>query len=129
MSSISTTPAVIRVGSEASRPVTGHPSTRLRLTSRGRRTLLALAAFPLAAGIAIAAVSGGSAAASGEAAGTTSFETVTVMPGDTLWSIAESVAPSADPRTVIADIRNLNVLRGGVLMIGQELALPAEYAG
>src|SRR5690349_15862049 len=97
------------------------PATKLRLTVRGRRVVLALAAVPLAAGIAFAALSGGSAMASGEQVATASFATVTVMPGDTLWSIAEGIAPGADPREVIGDITRLNLLRGGALQIGQEL--------
>ncbi|AKV86030.1 hypothetical protein BMW26_11175 [Microbacterium sp. 1.5R] len=104
------------------------PATRLKLTARGRRVVLAVAAVPLAAGIAFAALSGGSAMASGEQTATASFATVTVMPGDTLWSIAESVAPGADPRDVIGDITRLNLLRGGELQIGQELAIPAQYS-
>jgi len=84
---------------------------------------------PLAFGIAFAAISGGSALASGgdEAAATAVFETVTVLPGDTLWSIANTVAPTADPRDVIGEISRLNMLRGGELQIGQELAIPAQY--
>ncbi|MBO9626948.1 MAG: LysM peptidoglycan-binding domain-containing protein [Microbacterium sp.] len=105
------------------------PATRLRLTARGRRVLLAVAAVPLAIGIGFAALSGGSAAASGQGAGTTaSFETVTVMPGDTLWSIAGEIAPSADPREVIGEISRLNMLEGGTLQIGEELAIPAQYS-
>ena len=50
------------------------------------------------------------------------------MPGDTLWSIAEGIAPEADPRDVIGDITRLNLLRGGELQIGQELAIPAQYS-
>jgi LysM domain len=30
-----------------------------------------------------------------------------VQPGDTLWTIAERVAPAADPRQVVADLREL----------------------
>lgn len=104
------------------------PATRLRLTARGRRVVLAVAAVPLAVGIAFAALSGGNAMASGEQTTTASFATVTVMPGDTLWSIAEGVAPEADPRDVIGDITRLNLLRGGELQIGQELAIPAQYS-
>lgn len=103
------------------------PATRLRLTARGRRVVLAVAAVPLAAGIAFAALSGGSAMASNDSVATASFETVTVMPGDTLWSIAEAVAPGADPREVIGDITRLNALQGGALQIGQEIAIPATY--
>ncbi|WP_144797223.1 LysM peptidoglycan-binding domain-containing protein [Microbacterium paludicola] len=103
------------------------PATRLRLTARGRRVLAGLAALPLAAGIAFAAISGGSALASGDEAQTVSFATVTVLPGDTLWSIAESVAPSADPRIVISAIERLNALGTGSLQVGQQIAIPAEY--
>ena len=90
--------------------------------------MLAVAAVPLAVGIAFAAISGGSAMASGEQTATATFATVTVMPGDTLWSIAEGIAPEADPRDVIGDITRLNLLRGGELQIGQELAIPAQYS-
>lgn len=122
MSSISfSTAAVI--------PAPARPATRLRLTTRGRGVLLALASVPLAIGIAFAALSGGSAVASGADAPAVSVETVTVMPGDTLWSIATEVAPGLDPREVIGEISRMNVLRGGELQIGQELAIPAAYAG
>lgn len=108
--------------------IPARPATRLRLTARGRRAVLAIAAVPLAVGIGLAALSGGSAIASNTAVSTASFETVTVMPGDTLWSIAESIAPAADPRDVIGDITRLNLLQGGALQIGQELSIPAEYS-
>ncbi|MGO4489498.1 LysM peptidoglycan-binding domain-containing protein [Microbacterium oxydans] len=109
-------------------PASPRPSTRLRLTTRGRAVLLALASVPLAAGIAFAALSGGSAVASGADTAAVGVETVTVMPGDTLWSIATGVAPDADPRDVIGDISRMNLLRGGELQIGQTLAIPAQYA-
>ncbi|KTR76216.1 hypothetical protein NS234_12390 [Microbacterium oxydans] len=109
-------------------PASPRPSTRLRLTTRGRAVLLALASVPLAAGIAFAALSGGSAVASGADTAPVGVETVTVMPGDTLWSIATGVAPDADPRDVIGDISRMNLLRGGELQIGQTLAIPAQYA-
>ncbi|CAH0160437.1 Cell division suppressor protein YneA [Microbacterium oxydans] len=109
--------------------IPARPATKLRLTVRGRRVLLALAALPLAFGIAFAAISGGSALASGEDAGTVTFSTVTVMPGDTLWSIASEIAPAADPRDVIGDITRLNALPTGELQIGQELAIPSQYEG
>ncbi|WKT88199.1 LysM peptidoglycan-binding domain-containing protein [Microbacterium maritypicum] len=120
MSSISfSTAAVI--------PASTRPSTRLRLTTRGRAVLLAFASVPLAVSIAFAALSGGSAIASGADTAAVSVETVTVMPGDTLWSIATGVAPDADPRDVIGEISRMNLLRGGELQIGQTLAIPAQY--
>jgi LysM repeat protein len=103
-------------------------ASRIRLTTRGRRLLVALAALPLAVGIGFAALSGGTALASGETVATVDFDTVTVMPGDTLWAIAEAVAPTTDPRTVINEIQKLNSLGSGSLQVGQQLAIPAQYA-
>ena len=109
-------------------PAPARPTTRLRLTARGRGVLLAIASIPLAIGIAVAALSGGSAIASGSDTAAVGVETVTVMPGDTLWSIATGVAPEADPRDVIGEISRMNLLRGGELQIGQTLAIPSQYA-
>ena len=102
--------------------------TRLRLTVRGRRVLAFLAALPAVVALSIAIVSGGGALASEETnalAGT--FEHVTVMPGDTLWSIAESAAPTADPRDVVDAIVRLNALASGQLEAGQTISIPLEY--
>ncbi|MFE6736828.1 LysM peptidoglycan-binding domain-containing protein [Microbacterium sp. NPDC057650] len=101
--------------------------TRLRMTRRGRRVLSALVAAPIAFGIAYAGIAGGSALASGEHAAPVDFETVLVMPGDTLWSIAGEVAPGTDPRDVIDEISSLNNLHGGALQVGQVLAIPTRY--
>lgn len=103
------------------------PRTRLRLTARGRRALLTIAAAPVAAGVAFSVLAGGSALASGDQAEPVSFETVTVMPGDTLWSIASEAAPGVDPRDVIDDIQRLNNLSTGMVQIGTEIAIPVEY--
>lgn len=102
-------------------------TTRLRITARGRRVLLALAAAPLAAGIAFSALAGGTALASSETSAV-EFSTVTVMPGDTLWSIATAAAPGVDPRTVIDDIKRLNNLSSGMIQVGASVAIPTQYA-
>jgi nucleoid-associated protein YgaU len=49
---------------------------------------------------------------------------VVVEPGDTLWSIAGSVAGSDDVRPVIDRIQELNGLSGVDLVPGQVLRLP-----
>ncbi len=103
--------------------------TRLRLTTRGRRVLAALAALPAAVALSAAVISGGAALATrddGAPAG--SFETITVAPGDTLWSIAEEIAPASDPRDVVDAVVRLNALDGVTLVAGESLAIPAEYA-
>lgn len=103
------------------------PSTRLRLTVRGRRVLAALVALPVALGIVLAAWGGVSAIASADEAPAVSFETITVLPGDTLWSLAGEIAPATDPREVIDAIMRLNMLDGGQVFVGQELAIPLSY--
>ncbi|SDH36372.1 LysM peptidoglycan-binding domain-containing protein [Microbacterium pygmaeum] len=108
---------------------TRSPSTRLRLTIRGRRTLATLAALPAVIALGIAVVSGGAALASrDEAAPAGQFSSVVVGAGDSLWSIAEDVAPAADPRDVVDAIVRLNALQGAEISAGQVLAVPGEYA-
>ncbi|MFF9562078.1 LysM peptidoglycan-binding domain-containing protein [Leifsonia sp. NPDC014704] len=100
---------------------------RLRLTRRGRAVLSALVALPLVIGALVFALNGGGAVATGEQTHV-SFQYVTVESGDSLWSVAERVAPNADPRDVIADIVSLNGLDSAVVSPGQQLAVPAKYA-
>lgn len=102
--------------------------TRLRLTTRGRRVVATLAALPAVVALGIGILSSGGALASGyagSAAGT--FKTVTVHPGDSLWTIAQDVAPDSDPRDVIDDIVRLNALPSSVVDAGQSLAIPTAY--
>lgn len=100
---------------------------RLKLTRRGRAVLTTLAAVPLIAGALFLALNGGGAVASGDQA-RVQFQYVTVESGQSLWSIAEKVAPSADPRDVITEIVSLNQLDSAVVSPGQRLAIPSEYA-
>ncbi|WP_040163545.1 LysM peptidoglycan-binding domain-containing protein [Microbacterium gorillae] len=102
--------------------------TRLRMTVRGRRVLAVLASLPIVALIAFGALSGGNAMASSEhGAPADTFQTVTVLPGDSLWGIATEIAPDADPRDVVADIISLNALGTSDLRAGQTLAIPTAY--
>ena len=105
------------------------PATRLRITPRGRRVVTFLVSLPLVVALGAAIVGGGAALASNDAgAPAGSFSEVTVMSGDTLWSIAEELAPAADPRDVVAKISRLNALSGGSVAAGQRIAIPTEYA-
>ncbi len=49
-----------------------------------------------------------------------------MQPGDSLWSVAQRIAPQNDPREVIAQIRRLNDLEGSELQVGQQLLLPTS---
>ncbi|MGF2950437.1 LysM peptidoglycan-binding domain-containing protein [Microbacterium alcoholitolerans] len=122
-----TRPARMTVQAAAASPLSA-PSTRLRLTVRGRRVLATLAALPLAVGIAASALAGGAALASGDQAAAAAFDSVTVLPGDTLWSIAAEAAPGTDPRVVIEDIKRLNNLTSGAIQVGAAISIPTEYS-
>ena len=92
----------------------------LRLTRRGRLALLllvAVAVLALAPWRAIASTPAGTVP--------TGWVSVTVAPGDTLWSLAESTRPGQDPRPAIAEIRSTNGLESSTLQPGQVLLIPA----
>jgi len=104
---------------------TPQPATRLRLTRRGRVVLTSLAALPLVVWALVAVLgSGGAAADGGSVLPATSFEYVTIGQGDSLWAIAESIAPDGDPRVLVDEIIRLNGLADAVVEPGQRLALP-----
>lgn len=101
------------------------PRTRLHLTRRGRIVFTTLGSIPLVVWVLVAVLgSGGAAADAGAEFGARTFEYVTVHQGDSLWAIAESIAPHDDPRVVIDEIIRLNGLDGAMVEPGQRLALP-----
>jgi LysM repeat protein len=51
---------------------------------------------------------------------------VTVLPGQTLWEIAATSVPGADPRDVVLEIRELNGLTDSRIFAGQELLVPVH---
>jgi LysM repeat protein len=97
------------------------------LTRRGRILVGTLVALPIIVGAYFIGL-GSSSAGADSVQSTVSFETVTVMPGDTLWSIAQSVAPNADAQAVIAAIEELNQLETLTVQPGQKLAIPADLS-
>ncbi|CAN5314252.1 hypothetical protein BH09ACT6_BH09ACT6_02320 [soil metagenome] len=101
---------------------------RLRLTRRGRIVLGMMASIPLVAALAAFAVLGGSSALAAAGGSSATFSYITVQSGQSLWSIAQSIDPSGDPRDVIAGIVSLNQLRSSDVQPGQRLALPAEFS-
>lgn len=95
----------------------------VRLTRRGRRVVAGLG---LGAALALVGVVGGAVVHDGgspalELAGRS---TVTVHSGDTLWSIAEALAPHSDPRAVVDALQEANGLADASLVPGQVLVVP-----
>ena len=113
---------------ELSRARAAGVPTRLRLTRRGRIVVAAL----VIAGVTVAALlitflaSGGAQATNhGQArAGYQSMHKIVVQPGQTLWSIASTAEPSADPRIVVQEIMTANALTGPAVEAGQLLWVP-----
>jgi hypothetical protein len=91
---------------------------RVRLTRRGRMVVLVFFLVLAGLGVAIAAPASRAADPAGRA------PTAVVLPGDTLWSVAERYLPSGDPFGTIEEIRRLNGLRDYTVYAGQHLTLP-----
>ena len=100
---------------------------RLRLTTRGRAVFGGLIVVPLVAIAIFFGIGAGGAQATGDLS-TTTFDYVSVEPGQSLWQLAEQLAPQSDPSEVVADILALNHLSSGDVQPGQNLAVPAEYS-
>jgi hypothetical protein len=97
----------------------------LRLTRRGRIVVAGTAALLVA--LLSVLVTGGAWATSHSApsrGADRSLTQVVVLPGQSLWSVAQTADPNADPRQVMQQIIDLNGLAGDVIMAGQRLWVP-----
>jgi LysM domain-containing protein len=106
------------------------PEPPLRLTRRGRlvlRSLVVLVLLALMAGVALT-MARGADAADGPAR-TVAVAHHVVLPGETLWGIATSLAPHADPRDTIARILEFNTLSSSAVHAGQIVAIPPNLPG
>ncbi|HEY0374826.1 MAG TPA: LysM peptidoglycan-binding domain-containing protein [Amnibacterium sp.] len=121
-------PAAVPARAAGARQAVAHraaapASPRLRLTRRGRVVLVLLPAV-LALSSALVGVSAPFAQADPAA----SSRAVVVRGGDTLWSIAERLAPARDPRDVVAELEQVNHLPGAVVLAGSRLSVPSDIA-
>src|SRR5580704_2799443 len=112
-----------RARAQATLPETANPP--LRLTRRGRVVVAVVAALVLAA-LSLVIVSTAQATNHPVSSGAAQqgLAQVTVHPGQSLWSVAESADPAADTRVVIQQIIELNGLTGNVVFAGQRLWVP-----
>ncbi len=106
-------------------PARDQPATvPLRLTRRGRVVAAVAAALLLAALSLVIAASAQATNHPVARAAQQNLTQVTVRPGQSLWSVAESADPDADTRVVIQQIVELNGLTGAVVFAGQRLWVP-----
>lgn len=99
----------------------------VRLTRKGRLVFRGIPALTLAVLIvlgALAFISPGEAKSSTVEVATQVSSTMTVMHGDSLWSIAAKVAPEQDNRDVINHIMQINDLSTAQVEPGQVLEVP-----
>jgi hypothetical protein len=93
-----------------------------RLTRRGR-LLVTVVLLVVAVGAAVL-LGGGAPALAGTDRPTVTHARVTVLPGQTLWQIAERAAPGSDPRETVQRILDLNGLQTSQVEAGTALLLP-----
>ena len=100
-----------------------NPSGRIVLNRRGR---LARTLVVLSLAIVAASVAGGKAGADTTITPVVakSFITVTVAPGDTVWSLANRVSEGRGVRSLVASIIEVNGLGNGDLTAGQKIRIP-----
>jgi len=93
------------------------------LNRRGRlaRTLVVLS-LAIVLGSVVSAKAGAGTDAAPTAAG--SFITVTVAPGETLWSLAARVEHDGDLRSLVSEIISVNGLASVDLAAGQKIRIP-----
>jgi hypothetical protein len=101
----------------------------LRLTRRGRRVVTGFAMLVAVIGAMLiwTSVAGGAQAPSPGAPARSAYQGMTqivVQPGQTLWSVAATADPSAQPWTVIQQISDANALNGTQIQAGQLLWVP-----
>jgi LysM repeat protein len=97
----------------------------VRLNRRGRlaRTFVVLS-LAIVLGSVVSAKAGAGTDAAPVKAG--SFITVTVAPGDTVWSLANRLAGSGDVRSLVSEIISINSLASVDVETGQKLRIPLK---
>ena len=97
----------------------------VHLNRRGRlaRTFVVLS-LAIVLGSVVSAKAGAGTSAAPATDG--SFITVTVAPGDTVWSLANRLAAGGDVRSLVAEIISVNSLPSVDVATGQKLRIPLK---
>lgn len=125
MSTLTINPSLVSQAPASAR--TTRP-TPVRLTARGRF----VARSAVVASLSILLLSGASiltkaSAGSEDGAIPTPYVKIAVAPGQTLWSIASSIAGSGDRRDLVDEIVSINHLKSPDLSAGQKIYIPTRH--
>ena len=94
-----------------------------RLTRRGRMAVAGVSALLIGA-LSLGLATAAQATRSRSASPGRYLSKVTVLPGQSLWSLAEAYDPDADTRQVIQQIEQLNSMTGDQVQAGAVLWVP-----
>ena len=94
-----------------------------RLSRRGRMVVTGAAAI-LVGALSVGLATAAQATRAGSASPGRYVAKVTVLPGQSLWSLAEAYDPNADTRLVIQEMQQLNSLTGDQVQPGEVLWVP-----
>ena len=94
-----------------------------RLTRRGRMAVTGVSALLIGA-LSVGLATAAQATRSGPASPGRYLSKVTVLPGQSLWSLAEANDPDADTRQVVQQIKQLNSMTGDQVRAGAVLWVP-----
>ena len=107
-------------------PATINTAAKVRLTARGRLLLGASGLVVLLSLISANTALGSSEGAQVRGVSSQGYERITVLPGESLWSIARQIAPEFSVSTgdIVGMIIEINNLPTSELESGQELLVP-----
>lgn len=99
------------------------PAQHVRLTTRGRALVL-VALVALLFGTFSFGRANSEAASAVDTPVVPAVQQTVIQQGESLWTVARRIAPDNDPRSVIAQIQELNDMAGSQVQAGQHLLLP-----
>jgi hypothetical protein len=96
-----------------------------RLTRRGRIVVTGVSALLIGA-VSVGLATAAQATRAGSGSPGRYITKVTVLPGQSLWSLGEAYDPNADTRLIIQEIQQLNSMSGDQVQPGEVLWVPRE---
>jgi LysM repeat protein len=115
----------VRVAGEGGRIRTHENPPPVRLTRRGRIVVAGVSAVLIGA-LSVALATAAQATHTGSASLGRYVTKVTILPGESLWSVAEAYDPNADTRLIIQEIQQLNSMAGDQVQPGEVLWVPRD---